>query len=597
MMLRRQPASVLVLAIAALSGCTSLPSQRGYQETGELVRSRLGAAPSWSEERPQAPEMPAAPISSGAAVALAFQNNPRVRAEFARLGLGRAELEEARRVSNPTFGYTRLRPEAGGGAMITQSLSIGLSELLLLPSRQRFATGELVRLQQEVAAALVELAVETEVAWFEAASANQIAAMRDLVAASAEASAELAQRFFDAGNISRLQLEQELAAAAQARIAAVRAGAEARQARSDLAALIGLPSDGEWNLEGRLPAPPASRASSEGLVAIALEQRLDLAAARQELSLRESTLGISRRWRWLGSVELEYERERELDGEVLRGPTLSLELPIFNQGQAAIARGRAELDGARARLDALVLTVSNEARIGLERMATARDISERYRTLLLPRREAIVARSQEEVNFMLIGVFELIRAKQEQYDAYQEYLESVRDYWTARAKLRRAVGGALPDDAALPAATIGVDAVLPDTSAPAMDHSKMDHSKMDHSKMDGSEMDHSKMDRSEMDRSEMDHSKMDRSEMDHSKMDHSKMDHSKMDHSTMDHSKMDHSTMDHSKMDRSEMDHSKMDHSETATPKQGSGASSVLREAEEEPETPEPESHHHGDSP
>jgi cobalt-zinc-cadmium efflux system outer membrane protein len=479
MVSRRHPASALAWAFAALSGCANLPAEQGYREASELVETRLGTAPRWSEqERPPVPEIPATPVSSAAAIQLAFANNPRVRSEFARLGLGRAELEEARRVSNPTFGYTRLRPESGSGALITQSLSIGLSDLLLLASRKRFAAGELVRLQQEVAAALIELAVETEVAWFEAASARQIAAMRDLVATSAEASAELAQRFLDAGNISRLQLEQELAAAAQARIAAVRARAQARRARADLAGLIGLPVEGAWSLRERLPAPPVNSAAPDDLVSTALAQRLDLAAARQEVALRETTLGVARRWRWLGSTEVGFEREREVDGTVLRGPTLSFELPIFNQGQAAIARGRAELDGARARLDAQVLAVSNEARIGLERMATARDISESYRTVLLPRREAIVARSQEEVNFMLIGVFELIQAKQQQYDAYQEYLESVRDYWTARAKLRHAVGGALPDDAAMPEATIGVDAVLPDASAPAMDHSKMDHSKM-----------------------------------------------------------------------------------------------------------------------
>ncbi len=563
MVLRRHPASPLVLAFAALSGCASLPSQRGYQEASELVESRLGAAPSWSEqERSTAPAIPTTPISSGAAVRLAFENNPRVRSEFARLGLGRAELEEARRISNPTFEYSRLRPESGSGALITQSLSVGLSDLLLLPSRRRFAAGELVRLQQEVAAALVELAVETEVAWFEAASANQIAGMRDLVATSAEASAELAQRFFDAGNISRLQLEQELAAAVQARIAAVRAGAESRQARSDLAALMGLPSDGEWDLQDRLPAPPASRPSSDGLVSTALAQRLDLAAAQQEVALRETTLGVTRRWRWLGSVDVGYERERELDGEILRGPTLSLELPIFNQGQAAIGRARTELASARARLDALVLTVSNEARIGLDRMATARDISESYRTLLLPRREAIVARSQEEVNFMLIGVFELILAKQEQYDAYQEYLESVRDYWTARAKLRRAVGGNLPDDAAVPEATIGVDAVLPDGSAPAMDHSKMDHSKMDHSKM-GSDMP---------------------APMPADSAGDVPMDHSKMDHST--------TSMPEPASTKPDPHAGHSMPKGDPTPK----AESAQPKADDA-ETPEPESHHHGDSP
>ena len=99
---------------------------------------------------------------------------------------------------------------------------------------------------------------------------------------------------------------------------------------------------------------------------------------------------------------------------------------------------------------------------------------------------------------------------------------------------------------------------------PAMDHSKMDHSKMAMPKMDHSKMDHSKM---AMPAKKMDHSKMDHSKMSMpaKKMDHSKMDHSKMATPAM---KMDHSKMDHSKMamPAKKMDHSKMDHSKMAMP-------------------------------
>jgi cobalt-zinc-cadmium efflux system outer membrane protein len=49
---------------------------------------------------------------------------------------------------------------------------------------------------------------------------------------------------------------------------------------------------------------------------------------------------------------------------------------------------------------------------------------------------------------MLVGQFELLLAKQEEYDAWQGYLEAVRDYWVARSDLERAIGGALPGAAA-----------------------------------------------------------------------------------------------------------------------------------------------------
>jgi len=332
-----------------------------------------------------------------------------------------------------------------------------------------FASGDLERLQKSVAAALLELASTVEVAWYESVGAAQVAAMRNVLAQAAKHSAELAQRFFDAGNINRLQLELEMAAAAQSRIDAVRASAAALRARHALAGLIGLPVEAAWRTGDKLPAPPTAGFAAETLVPLALAQRLDLAAARQEVALREDALGVTRRWRWLGAAEIGYEREGEVDGEVIRGPTVALQLPIFNQGQGAIARARAELMDARARLDGLVLSVHNDARLGVEQLAVRRDIAERYRSLLVPQREAVVAHTQEQVNFMLKGVFELILAKQQSFAAYQEYLEAVRDYWTARAELRRVAGGALPDDDRELEPTLGVEAVLPSTAPAPID--------------------------------------------------------------------------------------------------------------------------------
>ncbi|MCB1599122.1 MAG: TolC family protein [Xanthomonadales bacterium] len=484
--------ATVTVALAALTGCASLPSDRGYAETGELIAARRGMAPpgdaGLASAAIAAPDIPTQPVTADQAVRLAFLYNPTIRQEYARLGLGRAELEAARRLSNPSVGYSHLHSRDNGAAQIGRSLSLSFTDLLLLPARQRFASGQLQRLQKDVAAELLNLAKEVEVAWFAAISADQVSSMRELVASSAEHSAALAQRFFDAGNINRLQLDQEYAASAQARIGAVRAVAEALRARSALATLMGLPASANWTLAANLAAPPEADFSADQLLRLALTQRLDLSAVQQEVALHEDLLGVTRRWRWLGAVEAGYNAEHEIDGDVIRGPSLTLELPIFNQGQAAIARAQAELVDARARLDALSYAVHSSVSLNLERLRLARDIAERYRSVLVPRREGIVARSQEQFNFMLIGVFELIVAKQQAYDAYQEYLEAVRDYWTIRAELRQSVGGRLPDDEQALEPSIGVDAVLPSTSAPMMDHSKMDHSKMDHSKMDHSKM-------------------------------------------------------------------------------------------------------------
>ena len=459
-----------ISAALGLVGCVGLAPDRGYVESRELVQQmRPNLAFAAPESAPK-PDIPATPIRVDDAVQLAFFNNPRLQEIYARLGFARAELDEARRISNPSFGYLRLRPEAGSGRQVTRSLSLGLTDLLMLPARKRYAEGDLVRVQTSVASALVELAAEVEVAWYEAVGAQQVANMRELVANAAENSAVLAQRFHQAGNISLLEKTREQANATQARIAAVRAAAEAARARHHLATLMGLPSAASWRTEERLAAPPESTLKSEPLVQLALENRLDLRAAQQEVALRESAVALNKRWGWLGGIELGVEREREFDGARTRGAFIDLELPLFNQGQGKRARARAELLQARAELTAHLLAVRNDTTLGLEAMQALRDIAERYRSELVPQRETVVSESQKQQNYMLIGVFELLMAKQEEYDAYQEYLETVRDYWIARAQLRKAVGGRLPDDGEALTPALGVPEVQPQSADPHAGH-------------------------------------------------------------------------------------------------------------------------------
>jgi cobalt-zinc-cadmium efflux system outer membrane protein len=47
---------------------------------------------------------------------------------------------------------------------------------------------------------------------------------------------------------------------------------------------------------------------------------------------------------------------------------------------------------------------------------------------------------------MFVGEFEVLLAKAQEYDAYQGFLQSVRDYWLARVDLMRVVGSRLPSE-------------------------------------------------------------------------------------------------------------------------------------------------------
>lgn len=474
--------AVLALAISAtLSGCASLSPRAGDQNINDLLSARRGPQVEWSaviqpaEERQAIDEWLGAPMTAETAVRVAMLRSPRLQQEYARLGLARAEVLEAVEIANPRLGLSRFSLSPGAGTNRTAALSLPLVDLLVLPVRARLARAEFERAQLEIAGAVLGVAADVEAGWYRYVGAQQVADMRTAVAEGADASSELAQRFFDAGNITELQLNQERAAASEARIAAARARAEAGRARLALNTLIGLSgTDAQWATSDRLPLPVANEDDPAQLAALARASNLELLAARQQADILADALGITRRLRWFGGSEIGYEREKEADGSRLRGPTLDLELPIFNQGQAKVARAEALLAEAQARVALAELGVDNAIRLGAEEVRELSGIVSIHREALIPQREIVVKRSQQEQNFMLIGVFELIQAKVNEYDAYQGYLESVRDYWLARTELMRALGQRLPSDASVAARTPSVQDILKpaaDASMHGMDHS------------------------------------------------------------------------------------------------------------------------------
>ena len=467
----------LGLLLLSVSGCVAVTRTDGVRIVQQQVSRADIAAPhfaDWSDRaasEAHVAELLAAPLTASNAIQVAFLRNPQVLEAYARLGLSQADVVAASRVANPVLSGSFIT--GAGERQVIGGIGQSLTDLLLLSARKRLATGEYERAQQLIAASLFNLVRDTEAAWYRYVSAEQVSAMREAVANSAGVAATLAERFFEAGNVSELELTLTRAGGAQARLAALRAGADARAAKYELQQRMGLSGNPEWRAVSELPAPVAVTEAADPLAALARDRRADLVAARQEIALLDDALRVVKRWRWLGTFEVGVERERGTDARVLTGPTLALALPIFNQGQAGIARAEAQLEQGRARLGALEASADSAVRLGLERLAVAYEVAEEYRQSLVPQHELIVTRQQERQNFMFIGQFELLLSKQQQYDTYQGYLEAVRDYWLARVDLIRAVGANLPHASDPPDPAVGVDTTL---RAPAESMEQMDHS-------------------------------------------------------------------------------------------------------------------------
>jgi len=117
--------------------------------------------------------------------------------------------------------------------------------------------------------------------------------------------------------------------------------------------------------------------------------------------------------------------------------------PLFDQGQARVARAAAELRRAQQEYYALAVRIRSTARAVRDRLEGARDRALYYRDILLPLHERIVNETQLHYNAMQLGPMQLLRAREQQIATGVAYVETLRDYWLARADFEQVVSGRL----------------------------------------------------------------------------------------------------------------------------------------------------------
>ena len=461
-------AVTLPLLAVTVSACATVPAGQDQAAISGLLRDRQ--AVSIRKEAAALAQMMANPMTLDSAVQTAIVKSPSLGLIYGQLGLDQADVLEAIEIANPRLGLSTL--SASGGKTEVQSLTLPVADLILLPARLNLAKQARARARFQLASALLDVQLNVESAWYQAVAAEQAALMRNAVASALQTSADLAERYFNAGNITELDLSHEQAAASQALIAAQQADVSAKAARANLDSLIGLsPTDPLWALSAALPLPTENDDRVDELQSLALSHNLSLMAADQDLSIWHQVTATRRATWWLGDTALGLERERDPEGVRASGHSLDLELPIFNQGQAKTARLNAKRDLAKAQSAQIRLNLSHQIAARADELQRRRQVIALHSDGLIPQRQTIVARSQEQQNYMLLGVFGLIEAKTREYEAYEGYIEAVRDFWLARVELTRLVGTRLPSTPdTLEAGPSATDILEPAGSAPMTQH-------------------------------------------------------------------------------------------------------------------------------
>jgi outer membrane protein, heavy metal efflux system len=423
-----------------------------YGEVGDQVQQRAGSALRWEKDAisreqnlEEARKLLKGPLTVQSAVQIAFLNNRALQATLEDAGIALADFREAGYLQNPTIGVNpQILTVAPRTVEWDYSITFDLLDGLFIPLRKRLAREKLEAAKLRVAEKVLQLVADVKSAYFEVVADQQTLDRLLTIQSAFGASLTLAQKQFEAGNITDVTLGLEQVNYSQIRLEIAQANANLLEAHEKLNRLLGVWGlDTEWKTQGTLPRIPDADLPGHGLETLAVSQRFDLAATEHELRSTVQALGIAKTYRFVSALEVGIGGTRNTDKTNQLGPNLSIQLPIFNQGQDRIARGEARLRQAERNFEDLAIEIRSEVRLLRDRLASRRATARFYETDILPFRRRILGGQFLQYNAMTVGPFALFQTKIDELQAEKDYIQAMKEYWQTRAELERAVGGKL----------------------------------------------------------------------------------------------------------------------------------------------------------
>ena len=427
-----------------LCHCASFKPGLGFQEVKALVAKRTDKEIRWTAE--VTADSVSADVEGAVvrkrltldeAIQQALFRSPALQAIYETLGVAQADMLVSRWPRNPILDA---EARVGSGTLDVEfSLLQNLLDIFYLPLRRRLSAAEFEAAKFKVASSVLELIARVRVAYYDLQAAIARREFMQIVAAARDASFDLARRLHEAGNLTDLEFANEEALYRLAEINLNRMTLGASTARQTLALLTGQTDLQSGEVIDELPTLPSTEPSVVDLEKDAVEKNLALAAKRQAIEALKARAGISR-LAPLDDAEIGGAFSKE-KGDWTSGPSVSIPVPSFTLGQGARGRAESELRQAQQQLIALQIDLQVGVRIAQARLTTARANVTRYRDQLLPLRRKIVDEVQKSYNAMLVGGFELLRARETEATTAIELINELLEYWRARSDIEQLQSG------------------------------------------------------------------------------------------------------------------------------------------------------------
>ncbi|MCO6438602.1 MAG: TolC family protein [Phycisphaerae bacterium] len=471
------------VALAAIGGCATVNPRSDYERVGRHVTEATGREQTY---QPEDDELVAEivvglcedGITAAEAVEICLLNSPTLQAAFMDVGMARADAVQAGLFSNPFVGISARFPDGGGLANIEASVAQNIAELWQIPIRKRAAERTLDRAILDLARTAVGLGADAKAAYFEAVGADELHRIAQENLIIAQDLLELALARQEAGAANELDVNLSRSIALNADIEVERARLASADARRELAILLGLVSRADQLvLADSLPDAYPEIQDTPSLVELAKRWRLDLRSAQEAVALAEAQLDEQYRLVWpVVELGLDLEREdrrsqggRDILADTARasianggltapdiqprserrsehgqntifGPSLGVELPIFDQNQAQIAKAQYALQQARKTLDAVDRAVSQEVRGAADRALTTWRLMQKFREQSIPLAQSNLELSREAYRAGRASFLSVLEAQRLSLETRSGLVSAAQAAAIAVPELERTIG-------------------------------------------------------------------------------------------------------------------------------------------------------------
>lgn len=391
----------------------------------------------------------ARPLDVETAVRVALQNNRTLRADLRQLGVARGQLVQAGLLPNPHLELEKpVEPEV----RYEVGVELNLTDVVLAPLRGRAAAAQLDAERYRAAGAVIDLGLEVRSAFFAAQAAQQRLALAQQSLDALAAGRDAARALERAGNISKLPLATQEVAYERTRVLVSAVELEVATTRERLQRLMGLHGkDTGWKIAGSLAAVSDSAPEVRGVESRAVEKSFQLAEARSRLEALSRQSGLSRAEGWLPDIEVS-GRAAELSGAEgghggrRYGAGVTLSIPLFDRKQGNTAALAAQFDSSLERYHATAVGIRSVAREAEARLVSARARAQHYEAVIRPAQKRLTRETLLQFNAMQVGIFQLLVARREELDVELAYVDALRDFWTAAARMEALLRGGAGTD-------------------------------------------------------------------------------------------------------------------------------------------------------